>query len=86
MLRARSTRLTRIVVSLSAIPIALLLASTAAVAQTSTTATIRGNVADSSGGVLPGATVTITNVGTKAVQTVTTDGSGQYLFDRAQSQ
>ena len=46
---------------------ALLVTSTAVFAQATGTSTIRGTVEDSSGGVLPGATVTITNVGTKAV-------------------
>ncbi|HET7218451.1 MAG TPA: carboxypeptidase regulatory-like domain-containing protein [Vicinamibacterales bacterium] len=44
------------------------------------TATIRGNVTDPSGGVLPGATVTVTNTGTNAVQTTVTDDRGQYLL------
>ena len=35
---------------------------------------------DPSGGVLPGATVTAINTGTKAVQTTVTDDRGQYLF------
>ena len=48
--------------------------------QGSTTATVRGNIQDSSGGVLPGATVTLTNTGTKAVQTAVSDDRGQYLF------
>ena len=56
----------------------LLLASTTAWAQT--TATIRGNILDTSGAVLPGATVTLTNVGTKTVAVVTSDDRGQYLF------
>src|SRR3954447_6892425 len=57
----------------------LLLTSTTALGQGSTTATIRGNVQDSSGGVLPGATVTVTNTGTKAVQSTVSDDRGQYL-------
>ena len=48
--------------------------------QGSTTATIRGTVQDPSGGVLPGATVTATNTGTKGVQTAVSDDRGQYLF------
>jgi Carboxypeptidase regulatory-like domain/TonB-dependent Receptor Plug Domain len=48
-------------------------------AQATNTATIRGTVADSSGGVLPGATVNITNAGTKAVVTSVTDDRGGYL-------
>jgi hypothetical protein len=58
----------------------LLALSTAAFAQSSTTATLRGTVQDSSGGVLPGATVTLTNSGTKSSATAVTDDRGQYLF------
>lgn len=58
---------------------AVLAASTAVFAQASGTSTIRGTVEDSSGGVLPGATVTITNVGTRNVSTSVTDGRGGYL-------
>src|SRR5215218_4542513 len=59
---------------------ALLLTSTTAWGQGSTTATIRGTVQDPSGGVLPGATVTATNVGNKGVQSTVSDDRGQYLF------
>jgi hypothetical protein len=48
--------------------------------QSSTTATLRGHVEDPSGAVLPGVTLTLTNQGTKAVQTAVTDNRGQYLF------
>src|SRR5687768_8618888 len=58
----------------------LALTSTTAFAQGATTATIRGTVQDPSGGVLPGATVTVTNTGTKGMQTAVTDDRGQYLF------
>ncbi len=58
----------------------LLLTTSTALGQGSTTATIRGNVQDPSGGVLPGATITVTNTGTKAVQTATSDERGQYQF------
>jgi hypothetical protein len=44
-----------------------------------TTATIRGTVQDSSGGVLPGATITLINEGTKAVQSTVSDARGQYI-------
>ena len=54
------------------------LSSATAFGQGSTTATIRGNIQDSSGGVLPGATVTVTNTGTKAVQSTVSDDRGQY--------
>ena len=56
------------------------LSSATAFGQGSTTATIRGNIQDSSGGVLPGATVTVTNTGTKAVQSAVSDDRGQYLL------
>src|SRR5580765_8091742 len=58
----------------------LLTLSTAAFAQSSTTATLRGTVQDSSGGVLPGATVTLTNSGTKSAATAVSDDRGGYLF------
>jgi Carboxypeptidase regulatory-like domain/TonB-dependent Receptor Plug Domain len=44
------------------------------------TATIRGTVTDASGGVLPGATVTITNAGTKDIRTAVSDDRGGYTF------
>jgi Carboxypeptidase regulatory-like domain/TonB-dependent Receptor Plug Domain len=59
---------------------ALLLASTTVYGQATVTATIRGTVQDPTGGVLPGATVTATNTGTKAATTIVTDDRGQYLF------
>src|SRR3712207_4098677 len=70
-----------------ALPITLLCAmcmlsssATTAFAQGSTSATVRGNVADPQGGVIPGATVTITNVGTRGVTSTVTDERGQYIF------
>ena len=41
---------------------------------------LAGTAFDTSGAVLPGATVTATNVGTNAVQTTTTSSSGAFLF------
>jgi Carboxypeptidase regulatory-like domain len=41
---------------------------------------IAGNVTDASGGSVPGATVTITNVGTHTVRTVVSDDSGFYIL------
>src|SRR5688500_12932332 len=70
----------RAAVALSTTVCALLLASTTAFGQASTTATIRGTVQDPSGGILPGATVTALNTGTKALHTTVTDDRGQYLF------
>jgi hypothetical protein len=54
--------------------------SSTAFGQGSTTATLRGHIQDASGAVVPGATVAVTSVGTKAVQTVVSDERGQYVF------
>ncbi len=51
----------------------------AAPAQT-TTGRIGGTVSDSSGAVLPGVTVTVTQEGTGLTRPTTTDGHGAYLF------
>src|SRR5262249_22373687 len=58
----------------------LIAAAAPAFAQASTTATVRGHVEDPSGAVLPGATITLTNTGTKAPTTAVTDERGQYLI------
>src|SRR5262245_26244550 len=42
-------------------------------------ATILGTVLDSTGGVVPGATVQVQNQGTSAIVTRTTDGSGNFI-------
>ncbi len=39
---------------------------------------VRGTVTDSTGAVLPGVTVTVTNIETKIAQTAVTDGEGRY--------
>src|SRR5688572_27455570 len=44
------------------------------------TGTILGNVTDSTGGAVPGATVTATNVDTQFSRDTTTDESGQYAL------
>lgn len=44
-----------------------------------------GNVEDSSGGALPGATVTLTNKGTGLVQTTVTGATGTYTFTNVQA-
>ena len=58
---------------------ALLLLPHAAVAQ-STFGSILGTVTDSTGSLVPGATVTLINVGTAATKTATTSKSGEYSF------
>jgi len=40
---------------------------------------IAGTISDGTGAVVDGVTVTVTNIGTKAVRTVTTDASGYYI-------
>ena len=60
-----------------------LLVSTHAFAQgggASTTGSINGKVADSSGGVLPGVTVSATSPSSMGVQTSVTDSGGNYRF------
>jgi hypothetical protein len=44
-----------------------------------------GNVEDSSGGALPGATVTLTNKGTGLVQTAVTGATGTFTFTNVQA-
>ena len=55
-----------------------LLGALAAAAQT--TGAIEGEVKDSSGALLPGARVSVTNTGTNATRNSTTDGAGLYNF------
>src|SRR5947207_12351924 len=45
-----------------------------------TTADIVGRVTDVTGAVLPGATVTVENVGTRDIRTLPTNASGDYVF------
>lgn len=52
----------------------------AAMAQGIDTALLRGTVTDSTGAVVPGATVTMTNVATGVSEKRPTDGAGRYLF------
>jgi hypothetical protein len=59
----------------------VLLAGTSAVwAQTASTGALTGTVIDQSGGVVAGATVSMTNNGTGQERTATTDSSGTYKF------
>jgi carboxypeptidase family protein len=67
----------------SLVVLALLLASVSAFAQgggASTTGSINGKVADSSGAVLPGVTVTAASPSLMGVQTAVTDTGGNYRF------
>ncbi len=49
-----------------------------------TTSRVTGTVSDSSGAVVPGATVTLTNEGTNVSLTTETNNSGAYVFDLIQ--
>ena len=51
-----------------------------AFAQTATTSRITGQVTDAQGGVVVGATVTLTDKSTRAAKTVTTNEEGRYVF------
>jgi hypothetical protein len=41
---------------------------------------VTGSVTDATGGVIPGASVKVTNLGTQAVRTIVTDGNGYYIM------
>ncbi|PYT29446.1 MAG: hypothetical protein DMG58_16305, partial [Acidobacteria bacterium] len=61
--------------------LAVFLVSSMAMAQGTDTALLRGTVMDSTGAVIPGATVSMTNVGTNVAQKRTSDESGRYIFN-----
>ena len=61
------------------LPVLLLVAGSTAWAQ-KTVGEVRGTVTDTSGAVLPGATVSLTNVNTGYARTVTTDTKGDFVF------
>ena len=63
---------------LAAVSCALVLMVASSADAQSTFATLVGSIADGTGGVLPGVTITTTNVGTQAVRTATTDAVGNY--------
>ena len=62
----------------------LLLISSAAGGQIAGTANIQGTVTDSTGAVIPNATVTLTNEATQTTQTTKTSSAGVYLFPGVQ--
>ncbi|HKV05876.1 MAG TPA: TonB-dependent receptor [Candidatus Acidoferrales bacterium] len=77
---ARNLTYTLRCVSTCALGALLLLfaAATRVQAQSATTGALTGTVTDPSGGVIAGATVTATNIGTGQSRAVTTDASGSY--------
>ena len=64
---------------LSSVSVLLVLASGACLAQSTNAGDIRGSVTDSSGALIPGVAVTVTNVDTGVSKVFTTNASG--LFD-----
>ena len=58
--------------------VSLLVMSAAASAQQSASSGLVGQVTDASQAAIPGATVTVTNVGTNAQRTTVTDGEGRF--------
>src|SRR5882672_3138859 len=56
----------------------LLLVAGSGYAQNSSTGNIRGTVTDASGGVIPGAVITVSNIDTGVTKTFTTNSSGLY--------
>lgn len=65
---------------LLALLLCIALLGSAAMAQTSK-GTVTGNVTDPTGAVVPGATVTITNIATNVVRTAETTSAGLFRFD-----
>src|SRR4029077_7402030 len=59
---------------------ALILLLTASAAWAQATAQMSGTVRDESGAVLPGVTVTVTQIDTSVMRTAVTDESGAYLL------
>lgn len=71
----------RLILSMTMITFAgIRMLSTSAAAQVETTASIRGLVSDTSGAIISGAQVEVTNVKTGETRTAATDGSGSYSF------
>jgi len=70
----------RTLLSLTAGLLLVLATSTGALAQQSAASGILGQVLDSSGAAVPGATVTVTNAGTNAQRTATSDAEGRFSF------
>ena len=67
-------------VRLGALLLALVLVPSLAFAQATQVGQLGGEVKDATGGVLPGATVTLTSVARGFTRTMVTDGQGRFLF------
>src|SRR5688572_26950496 len=68
----------------AAIALALIIGAAPSFAQSTTTGGITGSIKDPQGGVVPNATITITNTGTNAAVTATTDSNGGYRVTNLQ--
>ena len=73
-------RLTGFVCSLFVCFVLLLTCTSLSLAQTAETGALTGTVTDPSGGVIAGATVTITSVDTGQTRMTTSDANGSYKF------
>lgn len=69
----------RAIAGAAALGMALILGAAPAAAQT-TSASVSGTVQDGQGGILPGATVTLTSLTQGNVLTAVTDGTGRFVF------
>jgi len=74
-------RLNRITVSILFVIVCLLLGCISAFAQVTASSAIGGTVADQKGGVINGATVTVTSKTTGTARTATTNDNGEYKID-----
>lgn len=74
-------RLNNVAKSILFLTLVLLLGCGSAFAQVTASAAIGGTVADQKGGVINGATVTVTNKATGASRTATTNDNGEYKID-----
>ena len=75
---------TRTVVAATLLVLFALAACASHVVAQANTADVLDTVTDSSGAILPGATVTLTNTGTGIVQTTTSGSTGDYVFTLVQ--
>jgi hypothetical protein len=83
-IRDREDRMTMFIRRAAAIVLAAALVPAAAFAQTAATGTIEGIVTDTTGAVVPGATVVVKNVETNLTRELTTDESGRYIASALQ--
>jgi hypothetical protein len=74
-------RLDRIALSILSLTLCLLLGCISAFAQGTASSAIGGTVADQKGGVINGATVTVTSKATRTARTATTNENGEYKLD-----